>query len=81
MVFNATCNNISVLSWRSDLLVEETGVSGETTDLPQVIDKFLSHNVASSTQHLSGIRIHLSGDRGYAVLTLLSTIFQIYCGS
>jgi hypothetical protein len=49
MVFNATCNNISVLSWRSDLLVEETGVSGETTDLPQVIDKFLSHNVVSST--------------------------------
>jgi len=29
MVFNATFNNISVISWRSDLLVEETGVSGE----------------------------------------------------
>ena len=25
MVFNATFNNISVISWRSDLLVEETG--------------------------------------------------------
>ena len=24
MVFNATFNNISVISWRSDLLVEET---------------------------------------------------------
>ena len=29
MVFNATFNNISVLSWRSVLLVGETGVSGE----------------------------------------------------
>jgi hypothetical protein len=29
MVFNATFNNTSVLSWRSVLLVEETGVSEE----------------------------------------------------
>jgi len=29
MVFNATGNNISVISWRSVLLVEETGVPGE----------------------------------------------------
>jgi hypothetical protein len=29
MVFNATFNNISVMSWWSVLLVEETGVSGE----------------------------------------------------
>ena len=29
MVFNATFNNISVLSWRPVLLVEETGVPGE----------------------------------------------------
>jgi len=34
MVFNATFNNISAISWRSVLLVEET------TDLPQVTDKF-----------------------------------------
>jgi hypothetical protein len=32
MVFNTTFNNISVISWQSVLLVEETGVSGETTD-------------------------------------------------
>ena len=25
MVFNATFNNISVISWQSDLMVEETG--------------------------------------------------------
>jgi hypothetical protein len=29
VVFNATFNNISVLSWRSVLLVDETGVPGE----------------------------------------------------
>jgi hypothetical protein len=29
MVLNATFNNISVISWRSVLLVEETGVPGE----------------------------------------------------
>jgi hypothetical protein len=29
MVFNATFNNILDISWRSVLLVEETGVPGE----------------------------------------------------
>jgi hypothetical protein len=29
MVFNVTFNNISVVSWRPVLLVEETGVPGE----------------------------------------------------
>jgi hypothetical protein len=29
MVFNATFNNISAISWRSVLLVEKTGVPGE----------------------------------------------------
>jgi hypothetical protein len=29
MVFNVTFNNISVISWQSFLLVEETGVPGE----------------------------------------------------
>jgi hypothetical protein len=35
--FNATFNNISVISWLSVLLMEETGVPRE--DLPQVNDK------------------------------------------
>ena len=30
MMFNATFNNISVISWRSVLLVEDTGVLGES---------------------------------------------------
>jgi len=29
MVFNATFNNISVISWQSVLLVEEAGIPGE----------------------------------------------------
>jgi hypothetical protein len=29
IVFSATFNNISVISWQSVLLVEETGVPGE----------------------------------------------------
>ena len=39
LVFNATFNNISVISWRSVVLVGEAGVPRETNDLPQVIDK------------------------------------------
>jgi hypothetical protein len=29
VMFNATFNNISTISWRSVLLVEETGIPGE----------------------------------------------------
>jgi hypothetical protein len=39
MVFNATFNNISVISWQLVLLVEEPGYPEKTTDLPQVTDK------------------------------------------
>jgi hypothetical protein len=45
MVFNATFNNISVISWRPVLLVEETGVPGENhrpaTSLNDWIQGFL----------------------------------------
>ena len=39
MVLNATFKNISVISWRSVLLVEEIRLRQKTTDLPQVTDK------------------------------------------
>jgi len=39
MVLNATFNNISVVSWRSVLLVEETEYLEKTTDLSKVADK------------------------------------------
>ena len=40
MVFNAIFNNSSVISLQSVLLVEETGVPRENTDLSQVTDKY-----------------------------------------
>jgi hypothetical protein len=47
MVFNATFNNISVISWWSVLLVEETRVPGEN-HLPAASHwQTLSHNVVS----------------------------------
>jgi hypothetical protein len=48
-VFNATFNNISVISWRSVLLVEETGVPGETHRPVTSYLQTVSHNVVSST--------------------------------
>ena len=63
MVFNATFNNISGISWRSVLLVEETGVPGEN-HRPARVWQTLSHKFVSSTPRLSGIRTHnVCGDR------------------
>jgi hypothetical protein len=42
MVFKTTFNNISVISWRLVLLVEETGGPEKTTDLSEVTDKLAS---------------------------------------
>jgi hypothetical protein len=45
MVFNATLNNILVLSWRSVLLVEETWVPGENHRPAENHSQTSSHNV------------------------------------
>jgi len=45
MVFNATFNNISVISWRSVLLVEETGVPRENHRSAASHWQTLSHTV------------------------------------
>jgi hypothetical protein len=63
MVFNATFNNISVISWQSVLLVEETGVSRENDQPDASHWQTLSHNVVSSSLRLIEIRTHVSGDR------------------
>jgi len=51
MVINATFNNISVLSWRSLLLVEETGVPEKNHGPVASHRQTLSHNDVSSTPH------------------------------
>jgi hypothetical protein len=58
MVFNDNVNNISVISWWSVLLVEETGVPRENYRPAASQWQTLSHNVASSTPSLSGIQTH-----------------------
>ena len=48
LVFNATFNNISFISWRSVLLVEETLVHGENHQPVASHWQTWSHNVVSS---------------------------------
>jgi hypothetical protein len=64
MVFNATFNNISVISWQSVLLVEKTGVPVENHRPAASHWQTWLHNDVSSTTHLSGVQTHnINGDR------------------
>jgi hypothetical protein len=54
MVFNTTFNNIPVISWRSVLLVEETGGPEENHQPVTSHWQTLSHNAV----HLALIEIH-----------------------
>jgi len=63
MVFNATFDNISVISWQSVLLVEKTGVPGENHRPIASHWQTLYIYVVSSTPRLTVIRTHnFSGD-------------------
>jgi len=50
MMFNATFNNISVISWRSVLLVKETGIPGEKHRPVASYRQTLEHNGVSKSQ-------------------------------
>jgi hypothetical protein len=54
-VFNATFNNISVMSWQSVLLVKETGVAREKPTMCRKSLTNLSHNIVSSTPIFSAV--------------------------
>ena len=63
MVFNVTFYNISVISWWSVLLVEETRLLEKTIDLQQVTDTLYYH-IMLYRVHLAsaGFKLNVSGD-------------------
>jgi len=62
MVFKATFNNISVISWQSVLLMEKTRVPRENHEHVASHGQTLSHNVVLSTPRLSKIQTHKFSD-------------------
>jgi hypothetical protein len=61
MMLNAWYSNISAITWRSVLLVDETGENHRPV---ASLGQTLSHNVVSSTPRLSEIRTqNISGDK------------------
>jgi hypothetical protein len=60
-------SNISVISWQSVLLVEETCVPGENHWLATSHWHTLSHYVVLNTSHLSGIRTHNGSDDRFSL--------------
>jgi hypothetical protein len=69
MVFKATFNNISVISWRSVLLVEETRENHRPVASHW---QTLSHNVVSSTPH------HERGSNSLIAQVVENQLFKKY---
>ena len=86
MVFNATFNNISVISWQSVLLVEETGGPGENHWPSQVTDKL--YHIMLYTSPLSKFELTTSVVIGTDCIgscksnyhTIMATTAPLYLG-
>jgi hypothetical protein len=77
MVFNATFNNISVISWRWVLLIEEIGVPGENHLPVSSYWQTLSPNVVSSTpRHERGSNSQLLVVIGIDCICSCKTIYH-----
>ena len=74
MVFNATFNDISVISWRSVLLVEETEVPGENHRPVASHCQILSHNVVNVHLALIEIRTHIRSRPQWPLKTDVSPV-------
>ena len=70
MVLNATFNNISVISWRSFLLVKETGGHGENHWPVASHWQTWSHNVVSSRPCLGGFQAYNDWKSNYLATTM-----------
>jgi hypothetical protein len=80
MMFNTTFNNISVISWWSVLLWEETRENNRSVVSHWQV---LTHNVAFSTPRLSGIRTHIHLKKktisGFVKYYLVQSIVIVGC--
>ena len=73
MVFNVTFNNISAISWRSVLLVDETGILGENHWPAASHWQTLSHNIVSSTP-----RHERAGNTCWSLSITVSSLYNRY---
>jgi hypothetical protein len=74
MMFNTTFNNISVISWRSVLLVEETGIPWENHWSAVSHWQTLSHNVVSSTPVLLVAKTRLHSENHWPIASHWETL-------
>ena len=85
MMYNVTFNNISVISWRLVLLIEESGVPGENyqlaasrrqTSITLCCIKYISPWVGLELTTLVMIGTECTGSSKFIYHTIMTTMFQ-----